>query len=520
MQISDPARRWVAAGALGVAAIVVLVVILAVVSPSCGSSGTAGATPTPSFAVASPVDGTITPTPPAPDTPYRLVYQELGATEDIIWRVVPSDPTQREELAKIPHREGWSVEPSLSPDGRLVAYIALPEGATDPSVQGELYILDRLRQETEQVPVGVDQRLRPLWSPDGRLLYVRRSVGLQVSIIQVAVAVRPAPGEVTPKPTPVPRPTEEPTWSPTPPHDATPTPEPTPTPEATPTPIPTASPPPPPPPINTVLQAHVSTVLRFIPVGFAGDGKSLYFAAVLGGTGGGTNVGAYAPATSEAIAAAYAEAVAAAAAATATPEPTPVPPDAPSPTPTPQPTPLVGLLVTHISDQNAQDYDLSPDRKSLSYLVQDLSGGEFLLRSNIVDLFGKTTRPVAIDGLPATSHLRPLWHPKGEHLSIGFLPSGGEPAAVALVPLAGGLPTFLPAPAAGFDVPIAWAPDATFLAVTSYSGDSLANLGDARLDVVAPTGQRVTIAQGANVKVIGWFQEAAAPAPSPSASPS
>lgn len=506
MRLPNSPRGRFIAQAGGLAAISAVLLVLVLLAALGGDKE--GPTPSPSMAVASPTqEPTIAPTPPPTDTSYRLVYQELGAVEDIIWRVVPSDPSQREEVAKIPHGEGLSVEPSLSPDGRLIAYIAVPEGATDPSIQSELYILDLKRQETEQVPVGVDQRFRPLWSPDGRLLYVRSNAPQQVMIIQITVSIKPAPDDPTPEPTRRPTPTREPT----PPPD--------------PSPVPTASPPPAPEPISTILKAHISTALTFIPLGFAADGKSLYFIAVLGGTGGGTNVGTYAPATTESIAAAYAAAVAAAAAATASPEPTlppeptPVEPGAPTPSPTPQPTPLLGSFVAQLSDQIARDYDLSPDTKFLSYLAQGLVDGQFLLRASIADLGAKTTMVIATDGLPAGDHLRPLWHPDGKHLAVGVLPSSGESGAVALVPAAGGAPSFLPAPLAGFDVPVAWAPDATYLAVTNYSGDSLANLGKERLDLVAPSGQRLTVAEGVKVKVVGWFQGAPSPAP-PAATPS
>jgi hypothetical protein len=88
---------------------------------------------------------------------------------------------------------------------------------------------------------------------------------------------------------------------------------------------------------------------------------------------------------------------------------------------------------------------------------------------------------------------------------------------VALVPVAGGPPGFLPAPERGFDVPVSWAPDSSFLAVTNYSGDSLANLGDQRIDLAAPTGQRIIVADGTQFEAIGWFsppEPAATPAPS------
>jgi len=364
----------------------------------------------------------------------------------------------------------------------------VPEGATDASYQGELFMLDLKRQETELVYRGVDQRFRPLWTPDGQLLYARRLFGMETFVLQIRVTRKLAPGE-TPVPTRSPTPTPTLTLLP----DETPSPSPegeTPTPEGeTPTPAPTLE------PVKTILQAHMGSVLTFIPVGIADDGKTMYLVQVQGGTGGGTLVISYFPATTEAIAEEEAK---------ATPLPSP-PSDVPLPTPTP--TPINAKLVVKLSDQIARDYDLSPDRKRLVFLSQELIEGEFVLRSYIADLTAKMVAPITAEGLPPGDHFRPLWHPDGARLAVGLLPSGVETGAVALIPLAGGAPSFLPAPERGFDVPVAWAPDGTFLAVTSYSGDSLANLGSPRLDLVAPTGQRIILADGAQFEVIGWFRQ-------------
>jgi hypothetical protein len=173
-------------------------------------------------------------------------------------------------------------------------------------------------------------------------------------------------------------------------------------------------------------------------------------------------------------------------------------------------------LVTKLHDQIARDFDLSPDRKRLSFVAQELFEGQFVQRAFMADLTAKTAGPLAADLLPPGDHLRPLWHPGGERLAIGLLPTGGETGAVALVPAAGGAPAFLPAPERGFDIPAAWAPDGSFLSVINYAGDSLANADSPRIDLVAPTGQRATVADGSQFEVIGWFNQ---PPPAPTPSP-
>jgi hypothetical protein len=78
-------------------------------------------------------------------------------------------------------------------------------------------------------------------------------------------------------------------------------------PEESPTPTPTlppnVTPAPTLDPVQVVLSDTVAHVLSFTPIGFSDDNRSMYFVQVDGGTGGGTLIGIYAPASSEAVAA-------------------------------------------------------------------------------------------------------------------------------------------------------------------------------------------------------------------------
>src|SRR5436309_3704476 len=340
---------------------------------TCGGGESTEQTPPPSIDVRGPSEETISPTPPAGDTSFRIVFQESGATEDKIWRVSPSNPANREPVASIKHRDGWSVKASLSPDSRSIAYIAVPEGATDASYQGELFMTDLKRQETELVYRGVDLRFRPMWTSDSKLLYVRRLFGMETLILQIKVIRKLAPGETaTPSPSPSPTPTVTPFVEETLPPEETIPPEETFPPEETDTPSPTPTPAPE-DPVKTILQAHMGSVLTFIPVGFADDGKSMYLIQVQGGTGGGTLVASYAPATTQALAEEKAR---------ATPEPT-LAPDQPPP---PSPRPAQANFVVKLSDQIARDYDLSSDWKDLAYLAQVIFNGHFVLGRVTADL--------------------------------------------------------------------------------------------------------------------------------------
>lgn len=443
---------------------------------SCGG-GNPEATPTPS---PTPTPRpTAAPTAAPPDTPYRLVFREYGAKEDIIWRILPWDPSQREQVAVIQHREGFGVVASLSPDGRILAYLTLPDTAiSETSSQAEAYVLDLKTGSTRLITGGVDYTFRPLWSPDGVLLFMRRLAGPEilaadVSIIYTKIEREPLEGEPTPTPTPSPTPV---------PPDQTPGPSPVPE-----------------DPIKTILKAKYSQVQSFIPLGWADDNRSLYFVQVTGGLQGATLVASYAPATAESIARE----------ATPTPDPnaTPGPPPDPNAPPTPTPTPNARFIV-ELTDQTAEDFSLSPDTHKVTFTAGGIVEGQIVNQAFIADLINGTVTPVAGEGLPPGDQLGPVWYPDSGHITVGLLPASGQGGAAGLLTLPSGPAQYLPAPPSGFDVPRGWSPDGLYLAVTNWSGGSLGNRGDPSLDIVTLTGHRFRVAQGPGYDtadaIIGW----------------
>lgn len=448
---------------------------------ACGGGRDSDPSPSPTLSTPKPAaDATPAPTPPGPETAFRLVYREPGGAEDIIWRVNPSDLSQKEKIGIIPHAPSCYSTSSVSPDGRFLSYIAQPpETACEPSLsKAEAFIFDFKLGETVRVAQGVDLRFRPLWTADSRLAYFRRYAGAEilgstVSILRIAVVRKPLPGEPTATPTPTPDPNV--------------TPEPTLPPGVTPSPTPE--------PGVMVMSETFARTNAFIPLGFADGGRSLLFIQLPGGTGGATLLGEYAPASVESIAEEKAKADAAATPAGQTPDP--------AAAPTPSPTPNAKLLVT-LSDQTARDFTLSADSAKLSFTVQGLVEGAFIERAYWVDIPARTVSQIPMDGLPNADQFSPVWYPVGARVAVGLPPVGIEAGAIALVPWGGGAPSFLWPADSGYDVPLLWAPDGTYLAVRHFAGD-LSNPGAARLDLVAPTGQRVTVAEGADVEVVGWF---------------
>ena len=384
--------------------------LLPLLLAACGGSGSDPATATPV--------ATVTLVPTATSSPgYDFLYREFGRERDIIWRVDPAAPGQREQAAVIPHRTGWGIVPSLSPGGRQLAYTSFPEGALDPASQSEVYLLDLESDTRELIAEGVDLRLPPVWSPDGSLLFLRRITGTEVMILQVELTG----SENSPDR------------------------------------------------IRITLQADLTDVLTFVPVGFTADERSIYLAQVQGGAGGGIVLGLYALGGTPPV------------------------------SPASRAIPVVRLS----EDGIARGYALSPDSGRLVFLVQELIEGRLLFRASVADLGGGSVAPLPTDSLGDGDHLHPLWHPDGSRIALGQPSSAGEAAAVALVAVDGGAPSFLAPPDSGFDVPLSWAPDGSYLALISRDS---ADPGKRLLVFVSASGERVAVAAGVDVLVVGWVR--------------
>lgn len=472
-------------------------------SESSSPTPTVELTPTPT---AAPVP-TPGPTLPPPQTSYRLIFREYGAVEDIVWKVVPEDPAQREEIARIPHRGGYASVPSLSPDGKMLAYLTLPEAALSAeSSQAELYVVNLGETDGEEeaptlIATGLDFGYEPLWSEDSRLLYVRRLQGsefLNATFYIMRLRIL-HPDDPTPTPTLTP--------SPPPAETPVPTPEPPPTPEGqTPTPTPELAVP--------VIEDTIARIYSFAPIGWTEDGQSLVFVQVRGGTGADSLAGIYSPATLEAILTLDQAAVEAqqkadeenrrmVEEAIARNEPVPEITVTPQPTPSPRAMPVVEL-----SPQPVLDYSLSPDSRRIAYLRQEFVDDDILTRAYVADLVDATATELPAHGWSNGYHLRPAWHPDSRRVALGVMPLVGGPGLLVLVSIDGTEVTFLPQPPSGFDEPRSWAPDGSWLALTHNSGASIIDRGTQSLQLVAPTGQRVTVAEGGvnaiEGAIIGW----------------
>ena len=147
----------------------------------------------------------------------------------------------------------------------------------------------------------------------------------------------------------------------------------------------------------------------------------------------------------------------------------------------------------------ARDWDLSPDGSRLAYLAQ--TDGPTTFVAEVRDLAtGAASRPIA--GL----QFAPVWR-NNVALTVGRLDAGPATAAaqVSLAGEAAAAPA-LPAPDAGFDVPVSWSPDGELLIVRNFLGTSAADPGPSFLVVVRPGGSRTPVSTSSDVAVAGWLE--------------
>ena len=148
----------------------------ALVSPRGSPSPSAqGPTPTASAPAG------VTPVP-EPAGELALLYSQFGETEDTLWLAPASQFQEPQAIATIAHAPFWGISASLSPDGRWVAYTALPPNLPNPeegsSGEAEVWLLPRAGGEPQLLAQGADVRLAPIWSPDSGAL-VFQSIDLQ-----------------------------------------------------------------------------------------------------------------------------------------------------------------------------------------------------------------------------------------------------------------------------------------------------------------------------------------------------
>ena len=134
----------------------------------------------------------------AGDGPGRIAYFEFGITADTLWLVSPSNPSQRQKALVAPHAREFGVVPSIAPDGRSLAYAALPaeNPAPSPDAPAGLWLTEITQDAQPRLLVAaIDLRVPAVWSPDGSSLVYRRSnaEGFSLTINRLDAIIAPEP---------------------------------------------------------------------------------------------------------------------------------------------------------------------------------------------------------------------------------------------------------------------------------------------------------------------------------------
>lgn len=106
----------------------------------------------------------------------QIVFSEFGPNTDTIWAASADNPSHRTAIAVVEHAPEYGIFPSLSPDGRRIAYTVLPPGgAADIDAPAELWVINADGSDRRLLAADADLPVTPVWSPDSGSLVIRRS---------------------------------------------------------------------------------------------------------------------------------------------------------------------------------------------------------------------------------------------------------------------------------------------------------------------------------------------------------
>lgn len=174
-----------------------LLLAVAAIAIACGGSDKS--IPTSSPSPAPPATSTIAAVTPSAQATLpagaglRLLVREFTAKQDKVTLLDPKNPTEKLPLASIDHPVNLGIVASLSPDGKTLAYNAVPLGTADRETGANLWQLDLSTGQSKMLASKVQLAAVPTWSPDGGIVVDKRSV----SDVEQIIAVRLAGGEPT-----------------------------------------------------------------------------------------------------------------------------------------------------------------------------------------------------------------------------------------------------------------------------------------------------------------------------------
>jgi Tol biopolymer transport system component len=166
-------------------------------------------------------------------------------------------------------------------------------------------------------------------------------------------------------------------------------------------------------------------------------------------------------------------------------------------------------VLVHASDQPARDWHLSPDGDSIVFLARQATDSRIAVRASVADLVGGgVPQPLSsfAEDLDAGDHFNSVWHPDGDRIAVGRSPADGASTAAVVSLSDGELAEATPGPQRGFDVPLGWSPDGSYLVVRSFEGSSAAQPGREHLVIMELGKGRAEVDDGGTLDFIGWVE--------------
>ncbi|HYM15761.1 MAG TPA: hypothetical protein VEZ14_09385 [Dehalococcoidia bacterium] len=330
---------------------------------------------------------------------HRLLISEFGNTSDHIVAVNPDHTQQRTTIATIDHATGYGVFPVLAPDGKAIAYTALPANVANPAPDTPaLVAVVDTQGHAQTLATDVDLLVPPVWAPDSRAVVVRKNTPEPNAAGTFQLLLLGRDGSRT----------TITTWS----------------------------------------------TAALFPIAFSPDGSKLYFATL---NSAGSDLYSVAPDGS------------------------------------------AETKLAHLSDDVSRDWKLSPDGTTLAYSVAQGGPKPAIVTRTLNLASGAVADAVAASG--PREELNPVW--RGGELTIASVNPHGGGDAVAVG--GAGQTQSITSHAASIDLPLAWSPDGSKLAVRSVQGASPADAGASHIELVDRTGGRERVSSQADVLIVGWL---------------
>lgn len=158
-------------------------------------------------------------------------------------------------------------------------------------------------------------------------------------------------------------------------------------------------------------------------------------------------------------------------------------------------------VLLHASDEIARDWSVAPSGNAVAFVTPVLHREQIIHQAQIVligEHEGNITAPVDTS---RGEQYSPRWRHDGA-LAIGY--STNSSSSSAPIVLTASEEIILPAAPTGFDVPLGWSVDGTYLAVRHFSGTGSQEPGSETLVVLGGDSTRVEITSKSDLLFLGW----------------